>query len=307
MPAACCGLYGLKPSRGLNPQGPYFADGGAGLNCEHVLSRSVRDSAAFLDATAGPEQGAPYRVMRPVRSYLEALNEPVGKLRIAYTAENPGGAPVDPQIAEKLAAAAALLERLGHEVMPRGLPPAAVSAITDEGWTDLWMMDTAIAIRDRAAELGRPPLPNELERLSWYIKERIERLGALDYMACRRFAHRVNLAMAEAFMDIDLILTPTTATLPPMVGSIGADRADFSYERWSALSYAFGPFSGLFNVTGQPAASLPLFQSAEGLPIGMQLVGKQDEDHVVLRVSAQLEQATGWLQRHPPIWAGMLS
>jgi amidase len=140
--------------------------------------------------------------------------------------------------------------------------------------------------------------------LSDHIRARIDAASALDYLAVKRLAHRVNLAMLHAFADFDLALTPSTATLPPPVGSIDANAPDFSFERWGASSYAFAPFSEVFNVTGQPAASLPLFQSASGLPIGMQLVGKQDQDHVVLQVAADLERAAGWRNRHPPTWAG---
>ncbi len=304
VPAACCGLFGLKPSRGLNPVGPYIAEGGAGLNCEHVLTRTTRDCAAFLDATAGPEPGAPYRVRRSVPSYLAALSQPVGRLRIGCIAAPVGGAAVDGEIQRALARAMTLLEDLGHEVQPRAFPAAVHEAASGEGWVALWFMDIAAAIRARAVELGRPPRENEVESLSRYINERMERMSALDYMAVRALAHRVRLAMSAAFADVDLLLTPSTATLPPPVGSIPGNGSDFDYERWSARSYAFAPFSEVFNVTGQPAASLPLFHSADGMPIGMQLVGRQDEDHVVLRIAAELEAAVGWASRHPPHWVG---
>jgi amidase len=306
VPAACCGLVGLKPSRGLNPLGPYFDEGGGGLNCEHVLSRSTRDCAAFLDATSGPEIGAPYRVHRPVASYLKALSEPIGKLRVACITDAIGGAPVDPEIQKKLAETAALLEDLGHEVQHRRFPAAVNEAATGEGWAVLWLIDAAAAIRDRSIELGRPPRQDEVEQLSRFIMERIDRLSALDYLRVKRLAHRVNLSMSTEFADVDLLLTPSTATLPPPVGSISSNSPDFSYDRWGALSYAFAPFSEVFNVTGQPAASLPVFQSANGTPIGMQLIGKQDHDHVVLRVAADLEAAARWTSRHPLHWAGLL-
>ena len=307
VPAACCGLVGLKPSRGLNPLGPYFDEGGGGLNCEHVLSRSTRDCAAFLDATAGPEIGAPYRVHRPVRSYLQALSEPIGKLRVACITDAIGGAPVDSEIQKRLAATAGLLEDLGHEVQHRRFPAAVHEAAAGEGWAALWLADAAVAIRDRSIELGRPPRQDEVEQLARYIMERIDRMPALDYVLVRRLAHRVNLSMSKEFADVDLLLTPSTATLPPPVGSISGNSPGVSFDRWGALSYAFAPFSEVFNVTGQPAASLPVFRAASGMPIGMQLIGKQDHDHVVLRVAADLESATGWTSCHPPHWAGSLS
>jgi amidase len=307
VPSACCGLFGLKPSRGLNPVGPYYAEGGAGLNCEHVLSRSVRDCAAFLDVTAGPEAGAPYRVTRAVPSYLGALRQSMGPLRIALITDSIGGARVDAEILSAMDSARRLLEDLGHEVVAARFPDDVQGSASGEGWAVLWLADCAMAVRDRAEELGRPPGPDDIEQLSHYIVGRIDGLSALDYLTVKRLAHRISLSMARAFEDFDLIMTPSTATLPPPVGAINSNEPGFTYERWGAVSYAFAPFSELFNVTGQPAASLPLFQSASGMPIGVQLVGKQDHDHVVLRVAAALEEATAWTSRHPPVyWAGRL-
>ena len=132
-------------------------------------------------------------------------------------------------------------------------------------------------------------------------------MSAHEYLDVRRLAHRICLVMLHAFGGFDLIMTPATATLPPPVGALDANAPDFDFGRWGAAGYAFAPFSELFNVTGQPAASLPLFQSASGLPIGIQLVGRQDEDHRLLRVAADLEAATAWTGRHPPLWAGGLT
>jgi len=120
----------------------------------------------------------------------------------------------------------------------------------------------------------------------------------------RRSAHRICLAMAREYDAFDMIMTPATATLPPPRGLIDSNAPDFDYERWAALAYGFAPFSEIFNVTGQPAASLPMFQSDSGLPIGIQLVGQQDQDHVLLGLAADLERASGWTGRHPPLWAG---
>ncbi|MDP9011643.1 MAG: amidase, partial [Pseudomonadota bacterium] len=193
VPSACCGLVGLKPSRGLNPLGPHYDEGGGGLNCEHVLSRTTRDCAAFLDATSGPEIGAPYRVHKSVPSYFEALSEPAGTLRVACIADAIGGVRVDPEIQTKLAATAALLEDLGHEVQQRRFPAAVHEAAAGEGWAVLWLVDAAAAIRDRSIELGRPPRQDEVEPLSHFIMERVDRLSALDYLQVKRLAHRVNL------------------------------------------------------------------------------------------------------------------
>ncbi len=304
VPAACCGLFGLKPSRGLNPLGPYHGEMGGGLNCEHVLTRSVRDSAAFLDATSGPENGALYRVAKSVPSYLQALEGASMPLRIACISRRIDGTRVEPEIEARLAAAAALLKSMGHEIIPSRFPAAVASDAAGEGWAALWLIDIAALIAARARELGREPGPGDIEQLPRHIATRIARMSALEYLEVRRLAHRVSLAMAREFDAYDMVMTPATATLPPPRGLIDSNASDFDYERWAAVAYGFAPFSEIFNVTGQPAASLPMFQSDSGLPIGIQLVGRQDQDHVLLRLAADLEKATGWASRHPPLWAG---
>jgi amidase len=305
VPSACCGLFGLKPSRGLNPAGPHVSELGGNLNCEHVLSRSVRDSAAFLDATAGPEPGAPYRVSRAVASYLAALDVAPRPLRVVMLDRRLDGSRVDPEIEARLAEAGGLLETLGHRVVPGRFPEAASRAAAGHGWSALWLMDIAYAIHERAVELGRPPAPGEIEAFPRHALATVEAMSALDYYAARRTAHQVTLAMAQEFAEFDIILTPTLGTLPPPVGTIDSHSAAFEFERWADAAYRFAPFSEIFNVTGQPAANVPLFQSASGLPIGMQIVGRQDEDHVVLRLAAQLEEARPW-KRRPGGWAGGL-
>jgi amidase len=303
VPSACCGLFGLKPSRGLNPAGPHASELGGNLNCEHVLSRSVRDSAAFLDATAGPELGAPYRVTRPVDSYVAALDEPLPPLRVVVIDRRLDGTRVEPEIEARLADAAALLETLGHSVVAGRFPEAAAHAAAGHGWSALWLMDIAYAILERSAELGRPPAREEIEALPRHALTTVTSMSATEYYEARLTAHRVSLAMAQAFDAFDIILTPTVGTLPPPVGTIDSHSAAFDFERWAEAAYRFAPFSEIFNVTGQPAANVPLFQSASGLPIGMQFVGRQDEDHMVLRLAAQLEQARPWARR-PGVWAG---
>jgi amidase len=129
-------------------------------------------------------------------------------------------------------------------------------------------------------------------------------MSALEYMTARRAAHTAALAMAREFAQFDFILLPTTAMLPLPLGSTAPNGPDFDYGRWVAIAYGFAPFTEIFNVTGQPAASLPLFQAANGMPIGMQLVGRQNQDHRLLRLAADLELVSGWQSRHPPLWAG---
>lgn len=305
IPSACCGVFGLKPSRGLNPSGPYFGAEGGGLNTEHVLTRTVRDSAAFLDATAGPEPGGHYVVPKLVRSYLEALEHDCGALRVVCLPHRLNGTPVAPEIERSLAHAARLLGELGHSVTIGEYPRELLEAMSGFGWTPLWMMDVALAIEERKAALGREPGEDEIEPLARWILRHARGLSAFAYIEAKRAAHRASLAMARAFGDYDLIMTPSTATLPPWVGA-WAQAEPFDYESWAASSYGFAPFSEVFNVTGQPAASLPLFVSSSGVPIGIQLAAPRHRDDLLLQIAAQLEEATDWPRRIPPIWAGAL-
>ncbi|MCV3244114.1 amidase [Mesorhizobium robiniae] len=303
IPAACCGLFGLKPTRGLNPLGPHYAELGAGLNSDHVISRSVRDSAALLDVTAGPELAGRYMVRKSVPSYLAVLKEPVERLRIACVTRAPGGVTVDAEILAAVDEGAKQLEALGHHVESHGFP-----SLLDEdiGSSSLWMMDVAGEVTQRAKEIGRGPVRNELEAASWAILQKVRRMTALELAETRQRAHEATVAMAQHFADFDMILTPSLATLPPALGVIDGRSANFEYEAWIKAGLSFAPFSEIFNVTGQPAASLPLSHAKNGLPIGIQLVARQGQDHLLLTLSAQLEAANGWLDRHPPIWVGAI-
>jgi amidase len=304
VPSACCGLFGLKPSRGLNPIGPYFGADGGGLNTEHVLTRTVGDSAALLDATAGPEPLAATRVERAVPSYLAALGEPASRLTIAYLPRRLDGSPVASEVATVVERTALQLESLGHTIEERRYPPDLSTAMAGDGWMLLWIMDIAYAVDERARELGRAPTERDIEPLARAMLERAARRSALDCMRARRAAHLTRVAMHREFDRFDLLLTPTTATpAAPSGGFQGqADPADF--ETWASASYAFAPFTEIFNVTGQPAASLPLGMTETGIPIGVQLVAKQNHDHLLLSVAAQLEAISDWARRRPTVWAG---
>jgi len=304
VPAACCGLFGLKPSRGLNPSGPHFGARGGGLNCQHILSRTVRDSAAFLDATAGPESGALNYVQRPIESYLAALKQRPERLNVVCLPQRIDGTQVAPEIEEGLLAATTLLRELGHSVTIGRFPSAVDRAMQGDSWTLLWMVDIALAIEERGAELGRAPTADEIEPLTSWIRRHVGSKSALDYLEAQRAAHSTALAMSLAFEAFDVIITPTTATLPPPVGAFGANAPDFCYEKWCAAAYGFAPFTEIFNVTGQPAASLPLYLSRTDMPVGIQLVARELRDDLVLQLAATLEEATGWTKRHPSVWAG---
>ena len=296
VPAACCGVFGFKPSSGLVATGSAFGPLVGGLNCDHALSWTVRDSAALLDATAGPEVGAPFPYARPAGSFLAALDRPVGALRIGVAPEAPTGEAPASEIAGKLDATAHLLADLGHEVrrwtwpaMDRSGNPASV----------FWMSELAAAIAERVATLGRAPRERELGPLvAWSVAE-AGRIDSVRVAQARRALRDVQVRMARAFDEIDVLLTPATGEPPPKTGAF-TQWVEKGIEVWAERAYRFAPYTEIFNVTGQPAMSVPLHQGEDGLPIGMQLAGKVGEDTRLLRLARQLEEAAPWKLRHPP-------
>jgi amidase len=302
VPAACCGVFGLKPSRGLNPLGPYFGSDGVGLNCHHVLTRTVRDSAAFLDSAAGAEGGMLFVTERRVSSYLQATNTPPHKLRIALLPRRPDGGAIEEAIGVALQTTAGMLRQLGHLVEEQEFPAEIAAASAGDGWLLLWLMDIAHVIEERAREIGRQPDTDELEPLTQSLWKYARAQSALDFTRARQRAHQASRAMYLAFGGYDLLLTGTTATLPPSLGGfVSSDQTDMA-RAWAAASYAFAPLTEIFNVTGQPAASLPVFATETGLPAAVQLVAGRGNDHVLLAVAAELEAVSNWIAHPPPVW-----
>ena len=296
IPAACCGLVGLKPSRGRvslapNPEPPL------GIVTEGVVSRTVADTAAALDVLAGYEPGDPYPAPPPARPFLEAASREPGKLRIAFSTEAPTNVPVDEEHAAAVHSAAELLESLGHEVdeaAPGWFDPAYV-----ENFIKVWIVDIAASARALGWLLGEEPPPDAFESLTRAMIEQAAEVRATDYwlsVARLRVAARGTLTF---WGDHDVFLCPTLAQPPVEIGALLPEEGQ---NPLSMLSRAgeFVPFTPTWNVTGQPAVSLPLEQSAAGLPLGVQLVGPPNGEELLLSLSAQLEQARPWAERRPP-------
>ena len=294
VPAAACGLVGLKPSRGWVPVGPQHDELAGGLDCEHVLARSVRDSALMLDVTSGPEPCTRYPLMRPAESFVAAAALPTPRLRIGISLSAPGGiAPVD-EIGAAVEGAAGALERAGHIVSEFQFPESAnigdVSAL-------VWMSATAEEIDFYRARVGRDPRPDELEALTWAFVALAKRSTAVDFLRARRALSAATRDMAEAFQRIDVLLLPTTASLPVRTGQIDGRSEAFSLDRWNHDSYGYAPYTEIFNVTGQPAISLPLAVSSGGLPIGVQFAAPLGEDGRLLKLAAWFERERPWEPR----------
>ncbi|MEE3282917.1 MAG: amidase [Pseudomonadota bacterium] len=304
IPAACCGVFGLKPTTGLNPIGPYYMEFANGFNSDHVLSRSVRDSAAALDCSVGPLRGSRYQVQPQVDSYLGCLDQPIPKLRIGVSRSTPYGLAVDRNQVAAVELVSAALEGMGHSLCEYTYPP-------DLGlgsWMEsLWMVDIAYEIENRIAEIGREPEHHELEALTHYLREHVAGLSAMDLYRARQLAHQVSIQVMNSMSELDLLLTPTLACDPIPVGSMDSRTENFDFDTWGEKGHAFAPFAYICNVSGQPAASLPIQLRPGEHPCAVQLAGHSCEDHLILQVSARLEQQFEWQNYRPPIWAGDLA
>jgi amidase len=295
VPASCCGLVGLKPSRGRTPCGPLTGEAAFGQLVEFGLTRSVRDTAHLLDAVAAPPVGDKYQAPTPARPFAEALRTDPGRLRVALTATPWSGTPVDPQVAEVATNAGKVLEWIGHSVT-EARPNLDADDIVEAAM--LSVVSTGGAVLRGAP---RRPDPASLEAVSRTVLAEAEAFTALDVLAAMEVQDRVTRCVGRFFLDHDLLLTPTLATLPAPHGTLAYDAPGQTARSWLRRIFAQGPFTAAFNVSGHPAISLPLGQSREGLPIGVQLVAAHGREDLLLQVAAQLEQAVPWNDRQPPV------
>ena len=298
IPASCCGLVGMKPTRGRNPLGPMLGDAMAGLVAEHAVTRSVRDSAALLDCTAGPDLGDPYCAPPPERPYLEEIGRAPGKLRIGYWTRRLDGEPVHPECAEATEKAMAACAGLGHEVEEVKPPIDGESLISS--FMNLWAAGLAASIDMAALSTGRAPSPDLLEPLTWGLYQRGQELTAAQYQISIGALQLVSRQIAQFFVPYDAWVTPTLSLPPIRIGTVDVNEPDSTKAFAPIIDYV--PFTATFNATGQPAISLPLHQSADGLPVGVHFAGRFGEEGLLYRLASQLEQALPWKDRRPAIW-----
>lgn len=295
-PAACCGLVGLKPTRGRNTMAPYSGEGLAGCSAEHAVTLSVRDCAALLDATAGPGAGDPYAAPPPARPFLQEVGALPGRLRIAWTAAAPNGAPVEAEPLRVLREAAHLCAELGHQVDQ--VDPAIDGAAVVPTFLTLIAANTAVNLASHPTA-GRSARPGEVETVTYATGQKGERITAADYVRATQTAHRLGRQMAAFHTDWDVLLTPGLATIPPRLGWIDMMLDDVD-EYWRRV-FAFSPFTVCFNLTGQPAMMLPLGVGPEGLPVAVQCVARFGDEATLFRLAAQLESASPWIARRPAL------
>ncbi len=318
IPAACCGLFGLKPTRGRTPSGPDHGLVWRGAVVDHALTRSVRDSAALLDATLGPDPGAPFEIPPPRRPYLLEVTSDPGPLRIAFTSRAPFDVEVHRACVAAVEDAARLLEELGHTVTEVG--PSFEAERFPKAFLTMLLGELGADLDDVGQLLGRRPRRRELEPVTRALALLSGVTPAREYASALRWLERLARRVGAFFADYDLLLTPTLASPPPEIGSLGPQgieralvallgavgsgrllQAARLIDRAAVDAMAFTPFTPVFNVTGQPAASVPLCWTQEGLPVGVQLVARLGAEDVLFRVAGQLERARPWFDRLPPL------
>lgn len=294
IPASACGLVGLKPTQGRISVGPLRDE--TGLGVEHVVARSVRDSAALLDCTHGPGIGDSVIAPAPSRPFLDEVGADPGRLRIGLLARSLSG-DTDPECERAARATATLLESLGHHVeeawpVELGDPSFAMR------FSALWATNTAMNVARIGELLGREMTADDVEPLTWELTQRARSATALDYAgalaAVMTFRRAVHGWWARGW---DLLLTPTLAGLPPTLGLMATNRENPLTP--FAHAAALVPFTPAFNATGQPAISLPMHWTPDGLPVGVQLVAAYGREDVLIRLATQLEAAQPWAARRP--------
>ena len=292
IPASCCGLFGLKPSRARVSMAPHLGDSNGGLTCEHVVARSVRDSAAVLDLISGMQPGDPYTAPEKLGLYTAELAAPPAPLRIAVATRYPGldGHLVDshPDCLAAIAHTTKLLESLGHHVVA-----ADVTAMHDPDWIprflSIWCVGVATELDEASHMIGRRIDAHEVEPLTWALGELGRLVTGPAYAEAWRWLHAASRRIAAFFELHDLLLTPTLTKPPVPLGTFKSPPDDPLGGIFNAADYA--PFTAMFNATGQPACSIPLYRNAAGLPIGIQLAAAYGREDLLFRVAAQLETA----------------
>ena len=299
IPAACNGLVGLKPTRGLNPYGPHRGDAAHGISHEHAVTRTVRDTAAILDVTAGPDTGAPYFSPPPAGGFVAAIGRAPRRLRIGFWTRTFQDAAVDRECSQAVENAAILLARLGHDV-EEAKPDFDWKLLVDS-MMNVLMTGLGPMLGMWEKQRGRPIKEGEVEPQTFAVLARA-REKDLDFYLSNLVRMQLEVRRMAAFFDtFDVLVTPTMGRPAPRLGVLPTD--DHDVDGFLAKLFALAPFAAPFNASGQPAVSLPLHWSDDGLPVGVQLVAAYGREDVLVRVAAALEEAAPWADRRPRVCA----
>ena len=299
IPSSCCGLVGFKPSRMRTPHGPDFGELWEACGGEFVLTRSVRDSAALLDLVAGQDVGAYYSTPAQVRPFADELESDPKPLRIAYSARGPSNHNTHPDCVAAVEHAAKLCADLGHHV-EEAVPSLSADLVEAMGTAYMGMLsvETACDIDDLEKLVGRAATANDFEVTTWALVEMGRACSGGQAVGYKRTLHQVARAVGPFFEDYDVYLTPTLGEPPLSIGELNPANPDT--DAYFARLFEFVPFTPLFNVTGQPGVSLPLWWNANDLPIGVQFLSKMGADGLLYQLAGQLERAQPWADRRPP-------
>ena len=318
IPASCCALFGLKTTRGRNPLGPDAGEIWQGAVVEGVLTRSVRDSAAMLDATNGADLGAPYILPKPSRPYLEDAQQDPPRLKIGFTIQSPFKANVHPECVQAVQNAAKLLESLGH-VVEEAQPNINGEAL-GKSYIMIYFGEVAADIEELKSVVGRPLNHHDTEEATWALNLLGKTFSAGDFVLAMRQWNTFSRQMAKFHENYDLYLTPTIATTPPRIGELKQSPAEEVFlkiinslnlgrllkstgvtDTMATKGLSKMPFTQLANLTGQPAMSVPLHWSKEGLPCGVQFIGRFGDESLLFQLAGQLERAAPWFDRRPTL------
>jgi amidase len=316
IPSSCCALFGLKATRGRNPLGPESGEIWQGAEMEGVLTRSVRDCAAVLDATNGADPGAPYIIPPPKRPFLEDTKQDPPRLKIAFTVQSPLKADVHSECVEAVHNAAKLLESLGH-IVEEARPDIDGESL-GKSYVMMYFGEVAADIEELKSVVGRPLNHHDTEEATWALNLLGKTYSAGDFVLAQRQWNTFSRRMAKFHETYDLYLTPTIASLPPRIGELqqkpaeklilkiintlnlgGLLKASGIADMLATKGLSKMPFTQLANLTGQPAMSVPLHWSKEGLPCGVQFIGRFGEESLMFQLAGQLERAQPWFDRRP--------
>lgn len=298
VPASCTGLVGLKPTRGRVSVGPDIGEALNGIAIEFAVTRSVRDCAALLDAVAGPSLGDPYVIPAPAIPYREAIEAPPAKLNIAFTTRAWSGCAIDPVMVSAVHETVKLCESLGHRVS-EAMPPLDNEPFMQATHV-YWSANLHHWIKQVAAGLGRTPDLDGLEATTMKCYAEGAKMSAEDLLMAFAVTNHVTREFAAFFSEYDVLVTPTAASPALPLGTIRADDPNISAREWTEMQFRFVPFTAQFNMTGQPAISLPLHRSDTGLPVGVQFAARHYAEDMLLTLAAQLEAAAPWPCIAPP-------
>ncbi len=293
IPAACCGLFGLKPTKARITAGPEGGEALAGMAMQHCVSWSVRDSAALLDATAGPLPGDPYFPPSPKGTYLQASQRDPECLKIAFSTKAPNGAPINEESAKATREMAALCESLGHEVVEDS-PKFDIETVQG-GFLMVFQANTMANISRMNA--GKLPEEGMVEPLTMAVAERGMAMDATQYIHALQSLHREARNIAKFYGQYDIWLTPTLATPAPLTGYFKTDETDV--DKWLAQILGFSPFTFLCNVTGQPAMTIPSGLTKDNLPVGSHFAAPYGSEELLFSLASQLEHARPWNDQRP--------